>query len=285
VKLQKFAEYSKFYSNDPKTFEKKVTFASPKEGCQEFFEHVKSPFDFKNSPSENPIIIWNEFNFESSQLNENFYFFNKQGLPNSKEIKMSFKDSEFLPKSTKDRSRVKELTFPIQCTLGEESHEFKTYGKFKKSEKYFSEFSEKLTPRTKFDILAFRGEPIHIEEKINGLGFDINSKEFEFLPQTEHIIEKIHSKYSPDFYQIRLLEANGNLYFDSITTSSELSPSQSLRMYETAYEDAYSAKLPQWFKKSLFETHVVPYYQKRAYDSLLIKPKHSINFKKFLKDK
>lgn len=282
MKLKKFTEYSKFYSKDPRNFEKMVTFASPKENCLSIFENIKSPFDFKSARVENPIILWNGFSFDSSQINESLHFFNKKQLPNAKEIVSRLRDSEFLPKSTKERSKVKGLKFPIVCSTGEEQEEFKTYGKFKKSEKYFTDFREKVIPRTKFDILAFKDSPIHIEEKINGLGFDVNPKEFEFYQESESIIKRINEMCSPDFYQIRLLESDGKIYFDSITTSSDLSPSQSLKMYETAYESAYSTKLPHWFKQNLFESHITPYYRKRAYDSMLIKPKHSIDFKKFL---
>jgi hypothetical protein len=282
VKLKKFEDYSKAFSKDPKNFEKKVTFASPKSNSLDVFEKIGSVFDLSKSPHGNPIILWDGFSFEKAALNEGHHFFNKKGLPSSQEILTRFKDEKFVPRSTSERSKIKELKFPIIGSTSTDSHEFKTYGKFKKSEKEFDRFSEKITPRTRFDVLVFREKPIHVEEKINKLGFDVYLRDFEYISEIEAISEKIKKEYSPDFYRIRLLEANDSLYLESVDCSSELSPSQGLKMYETAYEDAYVSKLPNWFRAALFEKHVAPYYKKRAYDSLLIKPKHSIDFKKYL---
>lgn len=282
MKLKKFNDYSLGYSKDPKNFEKRVTFASPTQTALEIFDQVSNPFDFKNGSIETPVVLWDGFSFDFTQINEKAQFFNRKSIPTSSEIAQKYSGLDFMPKSTNVRKEVKGLRFPIIGDLGKDSQEFKTYGKFRKSEKSFSNFREKIVPRTKFDVLTFRDEPIHVEERINKLGFDVNIGSFEFLNESKKIANLINREYGPDFYKIRLLEANGLVYLDSIVASGELSPAQYLKMYEMAYENSYHSKLPNWFKVSLFEKHVIPFYKKRAYDSRLIKPKHSINFEKYL---
>ena len=94
--------------------------------------------------------------------------------------------------------------------------------------------------------------------------------------------EKINSEWSPEYYVMKLMEANGKIYLDSISRSTDLTPSQGVKLYESAYEDHYQSKLPSWFKTKLFDDHVKPYYKQRYYDSLLLKPKGTIDFKKYI---
>ena len=283
MKLKNFKDYSNSYSKDPKNFEKRVGLACPKGSGIDVFEKIKNPFEIKSTSAETPIILWNGFTFSTDTLNENHSnYFNKSELPSDSTLLNDFKNENFIPKSTTNRREVKGLKFPITGISDSFKEDFKTYGKFRKSEKNFSKFQEKILPNTRFDVLAFKNSPIHIQERINGLGFDVDSSRFEHLDTIKNIVEKVSKKYSPEFYQICLLEANGKLYLESITRSSNLSPSQSAKMYESAYENHYASKLPNWFKNSIFEKYVRPYYKARAYDSLLIKPKNSIDFKKYL---
>jgi hypothetical protein len=283
VKLKKFKDYSLAYSKDPKNFEKRVGLACPKGSGIDVFEKIKTPFEIKSTSAETPIILWNGFTFTTDTLNENHLnYFNVSELPSDSNLLNDFKHEGFVPKSVTNRREVKGLKFPITGISDDFKEDFKTYGKFKKSEKNFSKFQEKILPNTRFDVLAFKNSPIHVQERINGLGFDVDMGRFDHMDSINNIVEKLSKKYSPEFYQICLLEANGKLYLESITRSSNLSPSQSAKMYESAYENYYASKLPSWFKNSIFETYVQPYYKARAYDALLIKPKNSIDFKKYL---
>lgn len=283
MKLKNFKDYSNAYSKDPKNFEKKVCFACPKGSGIDIFEKIKNSFDVKSISSETPVILWNGFTFSTDSINENHSnYFNISKLPSDLQLVDDFKNESFVPRSTANRREVKGLKFPITGILDNSKEDFKTYGKFKKSEKNFSKFQEKILPNTRFEVLAFKNSPIHIQERINGMGFDVDMGRFEHTNSIKNIVEKLSAKYSPEFYQIGLLEANGKLYLETITRSSDLSPSQSAKLYEAAYENYYASKLPNWFKNSIFETYVQPYYKARAYDAMLIKPKNSINFKKYL---
>lgn len=283
MKLKTFKDYSNSYSKDPKNFEKRIGFACPKGSGIDLFEKIQNPFEIKSTSPETPIILWNGFTFSTDTLNENrANCFNVSKLPSDLELSNDFKSESFVPRSTEDRREVKGLKFPITGISDNFKEDFKTYGKFKKSERQFSKFQEKILPNTRFDVLAFKKSPIHVQERINGIGFDVDMSRFNYLDSVKEIIEKLCAKYSPEFYQIGLLEAGEKLYLESITCSSNLSPSQSAKMYEAAYENSYVSKLPNWFKNSIFEKYVRPYYKKRAYDALLIKPKNSIDFKKYL---
>lgn len=281
MRLKNFSEYGIMHAKDPRTFEKKVIFACSENYGIPAFELVKSPYDFKNNLVESPIIRWNSFDFNTSLISESAYVFNKVSPPKIGEALSSFSGESFIPKSTRDRKEVKRLKFPISAYRGDEKEDFKTYGKFKNSEKLFDLFREKLIPLTRFDVIAHRKKPIHLQERINGIGFDVDLASFEKLSQIKSIAEAIHSKYPIDFYHLELIESKDNLYLTDFTTSHSLSPSQCVKMYEAAYETFYESKLPNFFRKNLFENYIQPYYQKRYYDALLIKPKNSIDFKKF----
>lgn len=280
MKLKTFSEYNKNYSKDPKTFEKRVALASSQNYGANFFKHISEENSHSFSNLDIPVIIWN--NFKAPSINENSSnIFNRSSVPTNSEIYSSFEGETFIPKFTSERVNVKKLKFPI-VGIGDSTEEFKTYGKLKRSEKIFTEFREKIVPDTSFDVICFKDAPIHVQEKVKSLGFDVDLATFEHLTQLEKITERIGTNYKLDFYHLNLLEKKGVLYFNTIGTSLNLSPSQSIKMYETAYFDHYSAKLPNWFKKQLFESNVKPYYKKRYYDSALIKPKYSIDFKKYI---
>ncbi len=273
MRLKKFTEYAKIYSKDPKTFEKMVQFSESTE--VDLFDK----FGVGDVFGEKPVIIWNsklKVNESSSRI------YNASQFPGKNEIFEFAEQVNLVSPKVTDRSLVKKMKFPIIGHSSSNQEEFKTYGKFKKSEKYFNFFREKISPSNRFEVIAYRTEPIHIQEKINKLGFDVNLKSFKHLDEVENSLEKINSKFKLDFYKLKLIESNNSLYLESLESSGDLSPSQLVKMYETAYESYYEARLPQWFKKSVFEKYVQPYYQKRYYDSLLMKPKNAIDFKKFL---
>lgn len=284
MKLPKFKEYERRTSSSIDSFTKKVAIASDTlESCK-FFEHVKSSFDI--SPiDETPLIVWNNFSFKSQAINESTsrFIYNRNNFPKLDEVYDSFIGESFIPKTITDRKELKKLKFPIIAIKENELDEFKTFGKFKKSEKFYLKFREKITPNSEYTVSVFRSNPIHIEEKIKGIPFDVNVSTFSNLQILEKILTKLYEKYNMDFYSVDILESNNSLYLGEINSVTKISPSLGLSIYENAYIDYYETKLPTWVKNKIFEEEVIPYYRKRYYDSLLLKPKNSIDFKKYLK--
>lgn len=281
MKLKNFKSYSNHYSKDPKNFEKKIALASTI-GDSPLFENFSTFDDALNTNKSVPVIIWGNFKF--SNINENFcsVVYNQGNIPNKEELSAAFREEEFIPKIINDRSSLKKTKFPIIGVSGEDEEEFKTYGQFKKSEKFFDHFKEKLTPTSRFEILTVDGRPIHAQKKIINTSFDIDLNRWKHLGEAENICKKIDSKYSPEFYVVTVLECNNKLYLDSITRNINLTPSQGVKLYESAYQKYYETSLPSWFRKKIFEDHVKPYYIKKYYDSLLFKPTSVIDYKKYL---
>lgn len=282
MKLKKFLEYTSLYSKDPKAFEKRVIFASPDKYAITMFEEINSAEEAIAYP-DRPIVLWGGMQLTPRTINENRnHVFNQSGLPTFKQILRDHEGADFLPKHTHDRSKVKSLTFPITGHIGENQVDFKTYGKFKKSEQQFDQFSEKVTPLTRFDVIMFRKDPIHLQERVNQIGFDIDAKRFSRIDQIKSVAEAIDKKYSPDFYQATFIDDGKKLYLEAVSNSSKLTPSQLVKIYETAYESHYETSLPTWFKQQLFEKHIKPYYSARGLDSMLLKPRYSIDLKKYV---
>jgi hypothetical protein len=282
MKLKNFNNYSRFYSKDPKNFEKQIALAS-KFGDSPLFENVSNIDDTLNISKSVPVIMWGNFNL-SNGVNEGFCstVYNQTSIPTKSEISKAFQEEEFIPRIQSDRSIVKKMKFPIIAFNNDSEEEFKTYGKFKKSENFFNGFKEKIVPTSRFEVLVSDSEPIHVQKKINNTSFDVDLNRWKHLGEAQNISKKIDSKYSPEFYLVTLLESNGKLYLDSITRDTPLTPTQSVSLYESAYKKYYAAHLPSWFKKKMFEDHVKPYYSKKYYDSLLFKPTGVINYEKYL---
>lgn len=281
MKLKNFKSYSDYYSKDHRNFEKKIALASTG-GDHPLFENF-STFDDTLSVSKSvPVIIWGDFKF--SNMNESFcsVVYNQGKVPTKSDLSSAFREEEFIPKLVNDRSLVKKMNFPVIGISGEEEEEFKTYGKFKKSERFFDHFKEKVVPNSRFEVLVIEDRPIHIHKKINNTPFDIDMIRWKHLDEAEKICQKVYSKYSPDFYVISLLEAKGKIYLDSVTRKVNLTPVQSVRLYEEAYRKYYESSLPNWFRKKAFDDHIKPYYIKKYYDSLLMKPTGTIDYKKYL---
>ena len=286
MKLKKFKEYELIYSKDPKNFEQKVSFASStNNNIPDIFNKINRGYSKLIESSNSPIILWNNFNITESPINENSsYLFNSRSTPDIEEINSEFRGEKFIPVSVKNRSEIKKLKFPIIACDGKSKESFSTYGKFKKSEKYFDNFSEKPIPKTIFSVIAFKNKPIDIQEKINSINFDVDINRFKYFDNILDITKKLNEKYKLDFYNLSIiLDESNKIYLDSVSTSTTLNNTQSIKMYEAAYESYYETRLPNWFKKQLFEKYIKPEYTKKYYNSLLIKPKHSINYEKFIK--
>ena len=161
AKLKKFDDYLVSFSKDPATFEKKIAITSSSETLG-LFEWVKSPFDLDRGFST-PTIVWDNFDFKKHPLNESRAFlFNATSFPQTEDLFEALGEAAFVPKAVSDRSLVKKMKFPIVGVDGDSKEDFRTYGKFKKSEKRFSKFRESVIPRTRFDVIAFKDSPLHI---------------------------------------------------------------------------------------------------------------------------
>lgn len=284
MKLKTFNAYSDYYSKNPKNFEEKIAFASSGESGLSIFKKISTVDEALQIGGDIPLIQWNGFSFSENTANENFcsVVYNQSRIPTPSELSSKFKEEEFIPKEITDRSLVKKMKFPIIARSANGFDEFKTYGKFKKSEIPYRGFQEKLIPTSRFEVLVSGSTPIHLQKKINRLPFDMDLNRWSRLGEAKSIFEKIKNEWSPEYYIAKISEANGRLYLDSITRSGDLTPAQGVSLYVKAYEDHYSSLLPNWFRKKLFEDHIKPYYKKRYYDSLLLKPKGVIDYKKYL---
>jgi len=279
MKLEKFKTYSQRYEKDPRNFEKMVIFASPSDKGLDLFETIHDA-KLLGKPFEKPVVTWNGFELG---LNESHTVFNRIQMPEYEEVADAFKEEPFIPKTVSSRNAVSGLTFPITGISGSDREDFKTLGKFKKSEKTFDKFREKLVPLTRFSVLAFKGEPIHIQEKINKAGFDIDPERFKYQESISDALKKIHAKYPTDFQNFDFIDVGGGrAYLESFDSNSKLTPSQLVKMYESVYENYYETRLPSWFKNQLFEKYVKPYLATKYFDSMLLKPKNSMDFKKFI---
>jgi hypothetical protein len=284
MKLKSFKSYSDFYSKDPKNFEKRIVLASPVAHKLSIFEAVLNSTDILKISKDIPVIAWNNFSFTQNRVHENFcsVVYNQSNLPTSTELRKEFREEPFIPTIIQDRSMVKKMKFPIIGVKDDTEEEFKTYGKFKKSTIPFNHFKEKLVPVSRFEILVSGDTPIHVQKKINSTPFDIDMNRWKHLGEATNICTKINSSYSPEFYSITLVEANGALYLESVNRDSEFTPSQEVKLYESAYANYYKSTLPGWFRKKMFEDHVKPYYIKKYYDSLLFKPSGVIDYSKYI---
>lgn len=284
MKLKDFKSYSSYYSKDPKNFEKKIVLASQKPSNLAMFETVTTVDSALQITGDIPVIQWNDFTFSQGEVHESFCstVYNQSRIPKRKELNDKFRGEPFIPKEVTDRLQIKKMKFPIIAFSANGSDEFKTYGKFKKSEMPYNSFQEKIIPTSRFEVLVSGKTPIHAQKKINGIPFDLDMVRWPHLEEAAKICERIDEAWSPEYYVVKLMESKGNLYLDSISRSVDLTPSQGVKLYESAYRDHYQANLPSWFKTKLFDDHVKPYYKKRYYDSLLLKPKGVIDFKKYV---
>lgn len=284
MKIKNFTDYSSFYSRDPKNFEKRIGLISHRAGEKSLFEKLSEIGSLSAITRDLPVIVWNEKGPLLPEINEHVkgLVHNTGELPSSREILDIFKEEPFVIKKVTDRPLVKKMSFPIIGVKGESEEEFKTYGKFKKSERQFDFFKEKVLPNSRFEVLASGKNPLHVHKKINRTPFDVDIKRWDHLDSVKDICSKVSEACSPEFYIISLIESGGKLYLESINRDQDLTPPQEFSLYEAAYSKYYGSSLPIWFKKKAFEDHVKPYYIKKYYDSLLFKPTGVIDYKKYV---
>lgn len=286
MKFKKFDDYVKQYSNDIKSFSKMVNFATNESFDIPYFNIAKSSFDL-GSYAGCPTIVSEGFMFNSQMLNESVNLtYGNLNIPHIETIYEDFKEEEFSPKSINSIKDIKKIKFPVTAYGKSSNDEYNTLHKLRSCEKIYDRFREKPKAKTKFKVLSFKNNPISIVETINKYPIDVDLYRFGKLNQVKSIVNKIYEKYKTlDFYNLDIIESlDGRLYAINIDKKLNLNPHQAKIVYETAYEDFYESRLPNWVKEELFNESVIPYYKKKALDSKLITSVNSIDYSKYLKN-
>lgn len=281
MKLKNFENYSKFYSKDPERFEKRIALASKFEP-HPLFEKVSNMDDLSSLDREVPLIMWDNFSFESMNESSGQYLYNRTFLQDPESIISMMKGEEFMPNSVDSRKLVKSLKFPITGLNKDSSEEYKTYHKFKQSEKTFPVYQEKIIPRGNYEVLTMDGKPIHIVKRVRGIAFDADLHRFKWQGQLDKILSKIKALTESNIFVVHILEKDDRLFLNRVIQEGELTSTQSVKLYERLYESHHATKLPSWFKKHIGEKYLRPHYQKMQYEKLLIKPTGVIDYESLI---
>lgn len=281
MKLKNFDNYTIFYSNDPSRFEKRVAIASKFES-HSLFQKVSTLEEMANLDREVPLIMWDNFSFSQTNESSSPYLYNRSYLQEPSEIIKAMRGEEFMPKSVDSRAMVKSLKFPIVGIDGDSREEYKTYHKFKSSEKTFPIYQEKIKPNWKYEVMVLDEKPIHMIKRIKGVDFDADMSRFKFSSQLDSMIDKIKELSESNVFLIHVLEKDNRLFLEKVCQEGKLNDSQSVRLYEKLYESHYSTQLPTWFKKHVKEKYLTPHYKKKYHDSLLLKPTGVINYESLI---
>ena len=281
MRLKNFENYSKFYSKDPSRFEKRVAIAS-KFDPHPLFERVSDLDQLSSLDREVPLIMWDNFNFGQTNESSGQYLYNRSFLQDPTSIVSMMKGEDFIPKSVESRQLVKGLKFPVIGLGKKDSQEYRTYYKFKQSEKTFPIYQEKIMPRGKYEVLTMDGKPVHIIKRVNGVDFDADMSRFKWQDQLSNVLSKIQNMTESNIFVVHLMEKGDSLFLDKVVQEGELTIPQSVRLYERLYESHHSTKLPTWFKKHVGEKYLKPHYQKMQYNKLLIKPTGVINYENLI---
>jgi len=235
--------------------------------------------------SDIPIIISEDFNFKSSSINESSRStYNSASSPDINSVFSNFKDQNWIPRAVDNIQNVKSLKFPIMAVSGSNSDLYKTLGKLRNAEHRYKKFIEHPQPKTRFKVVAFRNEPICIEEKINRMPFDVDLNGFKQLSDISNITESIYDSYGLDVYNLELIESlDGKIYLNGINKLLDLNPHQAYTVYNTVYQDYYNSKLPAWVKNRILDEDLSSYYKKKYFDSKLIKSNNSMDYSKYIK--
>jgi hypothetical protein len=284
VNFKNFDQYSRQYSNDINSFVNRVAIATNESIEFPYFDYIKNKFDLQENYKNIPIIVSDDFTNESDALYESDEFtYNFNDLPSMDRIFEDFKDSKFITNQTYNIGDIKKLQFPITAYHGGDKTEFKTIGKLRSSEGIYERFREKIVPKTKFTVLSFKGNPISAVESINKFPLDVDLKRFTLLNEIKNISKALYEKYDLDFYNIELLESiKGGLYINDVNRKLDINPHQAITVYEAAYTDYYSARVPNWVKDQMIKESVGKYYKQKYLDSMLIKSRHTLNYEKYI---
>ena len=211
MSLKKFDDYLIGKSTDPSVFERKVVFATRGAQC-DLFKTISEESEIFSESMDTPVVIWGDFKFTPKIINENrFSLYNINEVPRLTKIYENFQEESFVPKLTRERLKVGSLKFPIIASTDTEEKRFKSYGAFKKSEEGFNLFTESPKVETSLDVIIFKKEPIHIQENIRGIGFDISLPGFKHLGRIKEVAEKIAESQVLDLYQLNFGESGEKL--------------------------------------------------------------------------
>ena len=248
-KLKTFSDFEKHISGNHSELINKIQIIGESNIAE------KSPFsriDSFDKSNGGPILICNNISMinESNVNKEQLY--NSYVLTNRNNKLSKFIGESFIPKTVKNRKNVKRLSFPITA-IGKNGTQnvYETYNRFKKSENEYHTFQEKPVPKTKYEVLFFRNEPIHAMEKINESSKHkkINS---DFKTKLTHIANSIMKKHKLDVYRMNITESlNNTLFLRGLKKCNDLSESQANVLYVKLYEDYYQYNLPIWFKNKM----------------------------------
>lgn len=283
MKFKNFDQYIEQYSTDINSFINKVAIATSESINFPYFDYIKSSFDINEKFSNIPIIISSDFTFESDTINESSRFkYNLNEAPKIDKVYADFINESFVPKSVTDIKQIKQLKFPITAYNKHKQVDYLTKGKLKSAEEIYERFREKIVPKTKFNVLSFKGKPISIVEKINKFPLDVDLNKFKYINEVSKISSALNEKYNLDFYNIEILEsAKGGLYLSDVNKQLTLNPHQAFKVYESSYEDYYQARIPNWVKNKMIEECVGNYYKQKSYDSMLFNSKHTMDYSKY----
>tara|TARA_Y100000389_G_scaffold197624_1_gene232574 strand:- start:234 stop:1094 length:861 start_codon:yes stop_codon:yes gene_type:complete len=282
LKFKNFDQYTKHKSKDINTFINKVAIATNEDLLCPYFNRITEKDILVESSKEFPVIISKDFGNKFNTLNESFnQAYNSNMLSENVDIFNNLKDQDFTPKSVNDIKKIKSIKFPIIASNKNLISEFKTVGKLRSSEKIFNRFTEQIVPRTKFKVLSFRNKPLSIVESINKFPLDVEMNGFKYINEVNSMIKKVHEVYNLDFYNVEILESNnGKIYINSINQNINPNPHQAISVYEEAFKDYYQTSLPSWVKNKMITEHSIPYYNKKKYDSMLIKSSYTMDYSK-----
>ncbi len=282
--IKTFNEYSKSVSDNYKSYLNEVLLAIPENLNHTYFDFISSVFEFNKLDKSKPVIICKDFSFEYNMINESDIFtYGINPIPELDKISSDLLENEYIPKQIGNIKDVKKLKFPIIAKNKESEDRYMTIGKFKKSDILYETFREDITPKTRFNIIAFKDSPICLEEVINKCPLDSNLERFKYINEVNNITKLINSNYDLDFYKVKIVESNkGKIYLNKVESISNINPLQAIKIYECAYNDFYQTRLPNWVKTKILKEHVNPYLEKKKYDAMLFKSKHAIDYSKYL---
>ncbi len=279
-----FNEYSRTNSNDIREYLNRVVIATDEKIEYQYFDSISNVFEFNQLDTDRPVIMYDKFTFDYSSINESEVFtYGIHSVPNRDYIYRDLFENDYIPRRVTDIKNIKKIKFPIIAKNDNLTSKYKTIGKLKKSDNIYNNFIEDIIPKTRFKALIFKGDPICLQESINRYDIDCDLKNFKYLENINNISEAVHSKYGLDFYTLNIIESSkGKIYLDKIEGIPSLNPHQAIKVYESAYNDFYQSRLPNWVKQKIVSESVVPYFKKKQYDNMLIKSNYAIDYSKYL---
>lgn len=249
MNIRSFKDFENYISEDESNLKNKVNIIT--DGKLD----KNSPFYVISSLNESrglPVLMCgdlaiktlNESNPNDSKIYNSF---------NLKKVNVFSKyiGENFIPKTIKNRNSVKTLRFPIVAKGKSGSNIYKSFHMFKKSENDYTSFQEKPIPRTKYDVLMFRDQPISVYEKINDTYTDmLLSKNLQ--KKITSISSKIIESHGLDVYHMKIYESiEGGYYLGGVRKCSDLDQKQAGLLYIKIYEDHYKYNIPTWFKNKI----------------------------------